>query len=198
MRSSTIGLYLCLALSLAALGFRDMNCRPVRNGPQREVYKYGVVYPGAFAYSRIAAALDMYDNGKLENIVLIGDNEATDYLFREIRKQREGSQKLAMLRGQDDAGIMVWLVGSETTDDEVRAAKERIRDESALHIGDNVHINRIGYLNEINGVENADHYGVDVNAGVLYQLRENAACAANRLGIHAPTWLKKGLASLFL
>ena len=172
----------------------SLDCPPVEDRLRQETYNVGVVYSGQFSDYRMDAGIQLYKEGVIENLMIVGGEHGIRNMVN-----RALSACIGLRQESAPRGLILPPRYSQNTEDDVRVAHEIINENnwsSVLHITDDNHKDRVAYLNRVNGGSDDDDYfasDVPYNSWqqYLYSLRENLACAANRFDFHLPTWLKQ-------
>lgn len=127
---------------------------------------------------RIDAAVELWEAGKVECLLVSGDNR--EKYYNEPDKMREALIK----RGVPKEKIVRDFAGLRTLDSVVRA-KEVFRAPSVILVSQKFHNERAAYIARARGLEFAGYNAKDVtaNAGLRTRLREIAARVAMWLDI---------------
>ncbi|KPE51344.1 vancomycin high temperature exclusion protein [Chryseobacterium indologenes] len=128
--------------------------------------------PNAYFYNRIQAAADLYKSGKIQNIIVSGDNSTKEY------NEPEDMQLALVQNGVPQNKIYLDHAGFRTLDSVIRANK--IFGQTRLVIiSQKFHNERAVFLARKNGMEAFGYNAPDVNkyAGLKTNLREYLAKA---------------------
>lgn len=128
--------------------------------------------PNAYFYNRIRAAADLYKSGKIQYIIVSGDNGQKDY------NEPEDMQVALIEYGIPQERIFLDHAGFRTLDSVVRA-KEIFGQTKLVIISQKFHNERAVFLAKQNGIEAFGYNAADVNkyAGFKTNLREYLAKA---------------------
>lgn len=128
--------------------------------------------PNAYFYNRIKAAVDLYKNGKVQYIIVSGDNSTKDY------NEPEDMQLALAQQGVPQEKIILDHAGFRTLDSVVRA-KEIFGQSKLIIISQKFHNERAVFLAQKNGMQAFGYNAEDVNkyAGLKTNLREYLAKA---------------------
>lgn len=128
--------------------------------------------PNAYFYNRIQAAIDLYKSGKIQYIIVSGDNSTKEY------NEPEDMQLTLMKYGIPEDKIILDHAGFRTLDSVVRA-KEIFGQTKLIIISQKFHNERAVFLARKNGIEAYGYNANDVNkyAGLKTNLREYLAKA---------------------
>jgi len=128
--------------------------------------------PNAYFYNRIRAAAGLYKSGKIQYIIVSGDNSQKDY------NEPEDMQVALMEYGIPQERIFLDHAGFRTLDSVVRA-KEIFGQTKLVIISQKFHNERAVFLAKQNGIEAFGYNAADVNkyAGFKTNLREYLAKA---------------------
>lgn len=128
--------------------------------------------PNAYFYNRIQAAIDLYKSGKIQYIIVSGDNSTKDY------NEPEDMQLALMKYGIPEDKIILDHAGFRTLDSVVRA-KEIFGQTKLIIISQKFHNERAVFLARKNGIEAYGYNANDVNkyVGLKTNMREYAAKA---------------------
>jgi len=128
--------------------------------------------PNAYFYNRIRAAADLYKSGKIQYIIVSGDNSQKDY------NEPEDMQVALMEYGIPQERIFLDHAGFRTLDSLVRA-KEIFGQTKLVIVSQKFHNERAVFLAKQNGIEAFGYNAADVNkyAGFKTNLREYLAKA---------------------
>lgn len=128
--------------------------------------------PNAYFYNRIKAATDLYKSGKVQYIIVSGDNSSKDY------NEPEDMQFALVQQGIPQDRIILDHAGFRTLDSVVRA-KEIFGQNKLVIISQKFHNERAVFLAQKNGMEAFGYNAEDVNkyAGFKTNLREYLAKA---------------------
>lgn len=126
--------------------------------------------PNAYFYNRIKAATELYNSGKIKNIIVSGDNSRKNYNEPE-------DMKLELIKaGIPENKIFEDFAGFRTLDSVIRA-KEIFGQNSFIIISQRFHNERAVFLAKQNGIDAFGYNAKDVNknAGFKTNLREKFA-----------------------
>ncbi|MCU7617242.1 YdcF family protein [Chryseobacterium sp. PBS4-4] len=128
--------------------------------------------PNAYFFNRIEAAAELYKSGKVQNIIVSGDNSKKDY------NEPEEMKNELIKAGVPAEKIFEDFAGFRTLDSVVRA-KEIFGQKSYIIISQRFHNERAVYLARKNGIEAYGFNAADVNkyAGIKTNAREKLARA---------------------
>lgn len=128
--------------------------------------------PNAYFFNRIEAAAELYKSGKIQNVIVSGDNSQKDY------NEPEEMKNELIKAGVPAEKIFEDFAGFRTLDSVVRA-KEIFGQKSYIIISQRFHNERAVYLARKNGVEAFGYNAKDVNkyAGFQTNVREKFARA---------------------
>ncbi|AZA78332.1 hypothetical protein EG347_12835 [Chryseobacterium sp. G0186] len=128
--------------------------------------------PNAYFYNRIQAATDLYKSGKVQYIIVSGDNSSKDY------NEPEDMQIALVQHGIPQDRIILDHAGFRTLDSVVRA-KDIFGQNKLVIISQKFHNERAVFLAQKNGMEAFGYNAEDVNkyAGFKTNLREYLAKA---------------------
>ncbi|WP_415329327.1 SanA/YdcF family protein [Chryseobacterium sp. MMS23-Vi53] len=128
--------------------------------------------PNAYFYNRIQAAIDLYKSGKIQYIIVSGDNSTKDY------NEPEDMLLTLMKYGIPQDKIFLDHAGFRTLDSVVRA-KEIFGQTRLVIISQKFHNERAVFLAKQNGIEAFGYNAKDVNkyAGFKTNMREYLAKA---------------------
>lgn len=126
--------------------------------------------PNAYFYNRILAAAELYRSGKIQYLIVSGDNSRKDY------NEPEDMQKALMERGVPEDRIFLDFAGFRTLDSVVRA-KEIFSQHKIIIVSQQFHNERAVFLAQQNGMEAYGFNAEDVNqyAGFKTNMREYLA-----------------------
>ncbi|MFP7658418.1 MULTISPECIES: SanA/YdcF family protein [Chryseobacterium] len=126
--------------------------------------------PNAYFYNRIQSAIDLYKSGKIQYIIVSGDNSTADY------NEPEDMQLALMKYGIPQDKIILDHAGFRTLDSVIRA-KEIFGQTRFIIISQKFHNERAVFLARKNGIEAYGYNANDVNkyAGLKTNLREYLA-----------------------
>ncbi len=129
-------------------------------------------FPNAYFYNRIFAAVELYKIGKIQYIIVSGDNSRKDY------NEPEDMQLALMEHGIPQNKIFLDFAGFRTLDSVVRA-KEIFGQTKLIIISQKFHNERAVFLARQNGMEAFGYNAADVNkyAGFKTNMREYLAKA---------------------
>lgn len=124
----------------------------------------------AYFYNRILAAAELYRSGKIQYLIVSGDNSREDY------NEPEDMQKALMERGVPEDRIFLDFAGFRTLDSVVRA-KEIFGQQKIIIVSQKFHNERAVFLAQQNGMEAYGFNAEDVNkyAGFKTNMREYLA-----------------------
>ncbi|WP_284463320.1 ElyC/SanA/YdcF family protein [Chryseobacterium sp.] len=128
--------------------------------------------PNAYFYNRIKAATDLYKSGKIQYIIVSGDNSSKDY------NEPEDMQFALVQQGVPQDRIILDHAGFRTLDSVVRA-KDIFGQTKIVIISQKFHNERAVFLAQKNGIQAFGYNAEDVNkyAGLKTNLREYLAKA---------------------
>jgi len=128
--------------------------------------------PNAYFFNRIEAAVELYQSGKVQNIIVSGDNSRKDY------NEPEEMKNELIKAGIPAEKIFEDFAGFRTLDSVIRA-KEIFGQNSYIIISQRFHNERAVYLARKNGIEAYGYNAKDVNkyAGLKTNAREKLARA---------------------
>ncbi|MCJ7933688.1 MAG: YdcF family protein [Chryseobacterium sp.] len=128
--------------------------------------------PNAYFYNRIKAAADLYKSGKIQYIIVSGDNSTKDY------NEPEDMQLALLQAGVPQDSIIMDHAGFRTLDSVVRA-KDIFGQTKLVIISQKFHNERAVFLAKKNGIEAFGYNAADVNkyAGLKTNMREYLAKA---------------------
>lgn len=128
--------------------------------------------PNAYFYNRIQATADLYKSGKIQYIIVSGDNSQKNY------NEPEDMQIALMQYGIPKDKIFLDFAGFRTLDSVVRA-KEIFGQTKLIIVSQKFHNERAVFLAKQNGIEAFGYNATDVNkyAGLKTNLREYLARA---------------------
>lgn len=129
-------------------------------------------FPNAYFYNRIFAAVELYKTGKIQYIIVSGDNSRKDY------NEPEDMQIALMEQGIPKDRIFLDFAGFRTLDSVVRA-KEIFGQTKLIIVSQKFHNERAVFLARQNGMEAFGFNAEDVNkyAGFKTNMREYLAKA---------------------
>ncbi|SDI34342.1 SanA protein [Chryseobacterium taeanense] len=129
-------------------------------------------FPNAYFYNRIYAAVELYKSGKIQYIIVSGDNSRKDY------NEPEDMQFALMEHGIPQDKIFLDFAGFRTLDSVVRA-KEIFGQKKIIIVSQKFHNERAVFLARQNGMEAFGFNAEDVNkyAGFKTNMREYLAKA---------------------
>lgn len=124
-------------------------------------------YNNLYFFYRIDATVALFQSGKIQNIIISGDNSRKDY------SEPEDMQAELIKRGIPQDKIYLDFAGFRTLDSVVRA-KEIFGQEEYIIISQRFHNERAVYLARKNGIEAFGYNAKDVDKyfGFKTQLRE--------------------------
>ncbi|SMC93432.1 vancomycin high temperature exclusion protein [Chryseobacterium sp. YR221] len=128
--------------------------------------------PNAYFYNRIKAATDLYKSGKIQYIIVSGDNSTKDY------NEPEDMLLTLMHQGIPQDKIIMDHAGFRTLDSVVRA-KDIFGQTKLVIISQKFHNERAVFLARKNGMEAFGYNAADVNkyVGLKTNMREYIAKA---------------------
>jgi SanA protein len=128
--------------------------------------------PNAYFYNRIQATADLYKSGKIQYIIVSGDNGTKDY------NEPEDMQMELIKNGVPQDRIILDHAGFRTLDSVVRA-KEIFGQTNLIIISQKFHNERAVFLAQQNGIKVFGYNAADVNkyAGFKTNIREYFAKA---------------------
>lgn len=128
--------------------------------------------PNAYFYNRIKATANLYKSGKIQYIIVSGDNSRKDY------NEPEDMQLELIKNGISQDRIFMDHAGFRTLDSVVRA-KDIFGQTKLVIISQKFHNERAVFLARQNGIEAFGYNAADVNkyAGLKTNLREYFAKA---------------------
>lgn len=128
--------------------------------------------PNAYFYNRIKAATDLYKSGKIQYVIVSGDNSSKDY------NEPEDMQFALVQQGVPQDRIILDHAGFRTLDSVVRA-KDIFGQTKIVIISQKFHNERAVFLAQKNGIQAFGYNAEDVNkyAGLKTNLREYLAKA---------------------
>lgn len=126
--------------------------------------------PNAYFYNRILAAAELYKSGKIQYLIVSGDNSRKDY------NEPEDMQQALIERGVPEDHIFLDFAGFRTLDSVVRA-KEIFGQHKIIIVSQQFHNERAVFLAQQNGMEAYGFNAEDVNqyAGFKTNVREYLA-----------------------
>lgn len=129
-------------------------------------------FPNAYFYNRINAAVELYKSGKIQYIIVSGDNSRKDY------NEPEDMQFALIERGIPKDKIFLDFAGFRTLDSVVRA-KEIFGQKKIIIVSQKFHNERAVFLARKYGMEAFGFNAEDVNkyAGFKTNMREYLAKA---------------------
>ena len=135
-----------------------------------EVKKDGT--PSAVLRDRVQTAVELYKNGKVEKLLMSGDNRFVDY------NEPESMRQYAISLGVPDEAIILDYAGRRTYDTCYRA-KEIFQVDSAILVTQGFHLPRALFLCNAFGVEavgvKADKYYYLKRLRLVWYIRETLA-----------------------
>ncbi|GAA4165265.1 ElyC/SanA/YdcF family protein [Chryseobacterium ginsenosidimutans] len=128
--------------------------------------------PNAYFYNRIQATADLFKSGKIQYVIVSGDNSQKDY------NEPEDMQLTLMKYGIPQDKIFLDFAGFRTLDSVVRA-KEIFGQTKLVIISQKFHNERAVFLAKQNGIQAFGFNAKDVNkyAGFKTNMREYLAKA---------------------
>jgi SanA protein len=137
-----------------------------------EVKKDGT--PSAVLRDRVETAVELYKNGKVEKLLMSGDNRFVDY------NEPESMRQYAVSLGVPNEAIVLDYAGRRTYDTCYRA-KEIFKVDSAILVTQEFHLPRALFLCNSFGVEavgvKADNYYYLKRLRLIWSIRETLATA---------------------
>lgn len=126
--------------------------------------------PNAYFANRIRATWDLYKSGKIQYIIVSGDNSRKDY------NEPEDMQQALIEKGIPEDHIFMDFAGFRTLDSVVRA-KEIFGQQKIIIISQKFHNERAVFLARQNGMDTFGFNAGDVNkyAGFKTNMREYLA-----------------------
>ena len=128
--------------------------------------------PNAYFYNRIQAAADLFKSGKIQYIIVSGDNSTKDY------NEPEDMQLALIENGVPQYKVILDHAGFRTLDSVVRA-KDIFGQTKLIIISQKFHNERAVFLAQQNGMDAFGYNAEDVNkyAGLKTNMREYLAKA---------------------
>lgn len=128
--------------------------------------------PNAYFFNRIKAATQLYQSGKIQNIIVSGDNSTKNY------NEPEDMKNELIKAGVPEEKIFEDFAGFRTLDSVVRA-KEIFGQPSFIIISQRFHNERAVFLAHKYGIKAYGYNAKDVNiyAGIKTKMREKLARA---------------------
>lgn len=128
--------------------------------------------PNAYFYNRIKAAADLFKSGKMQYIIVSGDNSTKDY------NEPEDMQLALIENGVPQDKVILDHAGFRTLDSVVRA-KDIFGQTKLIIISQKFHNERAVFLARKNGMDAFGYNAEDVNkyAGLKTNMREYLAKA---------------------
>ncbi|WP_042720735.1 vancomycin high temperature exclusion protein [Flavobacterium sp. B17] len=129
-------------------------------------------FPNVYFYNRIYTTVELYKSGKIQYIIVSGDNSRKDY------NEPEDMQVALMEHGIPQDKIFLDFAGFRTLDSVVRA-KEIFGQKKIIIVSQKFHNERAVFLARQNGMEAYGFNAEDVNkyAGFKTNMREYLAKA---------------------
>lgn len=129
-------------------------------------------FPNAYFHNRIYAAVELYKTGKIQYIIVSGDNSRKDY------NEPEDMQLALMEHGIPKDRIFLDFAGFRTLDSVVRA-KDIFGQKKIIVVSQKFHNERAVFLARKNGMQAFGYNAADVNkyAGFKTNMREYLAKA---------------------
>lgn len=126
--------------------------------------------PNAYFFNRIDAAVKLFKSGKIENIIVSGDNSVAHY------NEPEDMKNALVDAGVPEEKIYEDFAGFRTLDSVIRA-KEVFGQQSFIIISQRLHNERAIYLAQENNLQTYGYNAKDVKnyAGFKTQIREKLA-----------------------
>jgi SanA protein len=135
------------------------------------LYRNGTPMP--VLADRVATAVDLYQRGIVEKLLLSGDNRFPEY------NEPEAMRRLAVQLGVPDSALVLDYAGSRTYDTCYRA-RFVFGVKKAILVSQDFHLPRAVYLCDQMGIESigvdADRRAYRLSSLVQWNLREGAAC----------------------
>ncbi len=119
-------------------------------------------YPNPYFDNRIAAAVDLYKNGKVKHLIVSGDNHKHSY------NEPEEMQRALMNAGVPESAITLDYAGFRTLDSVVRS-KKVFQQEKITILSQKFHNHRAVFI--------ANRYGIDA---VAYNAKDTFAGVRNK------------------
>jgi SanA protein len=130
--------------------------------------------PSAVLRDRVETAVELYKNGKVEKLLMSGDNRFVDY------NEPESMRQYAVSLGVPNEAIVLDYAGRRTYDTCYRA-KEIFKVDSAILVTQGFHLPRALFLCNSFGVEavgvKADNYYYLKRLRLIWSIRETLATA---------------------
>ncbi|MCW3160968.1 SanA/YdcF family protein [Chryseobacterium oryctis] len=129
-------------------------------------------FPNAYFYNRIKATIDLYKSGKIQYVIVSGDNSTKNY------NESEDMQFALIQQGIPTDKIFMDFAGFRTLDSVVRA-KDIFGQNKIIIVSQKFHNERAVFLARKNKIEAYGYNAEDVNkfAGFKTNLREYLAKA---------------------
>jgi len=144
-----------------------------------EVKKDGT--PSVILKDRVETAVELYKNGKVEKLLMSGDNRYVDY------NEPESMRQYALTLGVPDADIVLDYAGRRTYDTCYRA-KEIFGVDSAILVTQGFHMPRSLFLCDSFGIDavgvEADHYYYLKRSRLIWNTREILATVQSVLDVY--------------
>ena len=128
-------------------------------------------FPNAYFFNRIEAALKLYESGKIEYVLVSGDNGTKEY------NEPEDMRDELIARGIPSSKIVLDFAGFDTYDSMIRAQKV-FRQNEFIVISQHFHNQRAVYIARRFGIKAYGYDAEDVKAysGIRTKIREAFAC----------------------
>ena len=153
---------------------------PARAGTRRIAIVFGAGLtrsgePTPALYDRVATAVDLYQRGLVNKLLLTGDNQFANY------NEPEAMRRTALRLGVPDKDLVLDYAGRRTYDSCYRA-REIFGVNHAILVTQAYHLDRALYLCDTFGIDSvgvvADRRDYTASAQAWWSLREAAATAA--------------------
>jgi len=165
-----VRIVIILAAKPKTFSVEDASVRRVAIVFGAEVKKDGT--PSAVLRDRVETAVELYKNGKVEKLLMSGDNRFVDY------NEPEAMRQYAVSLGVPNEAIVLDYAGRRTYDTCYRA-KEIFQVDSAILVTQGFHLPRSLFLCNSFGVEavgvNADNYYYLNRLRLVWYIRETLA-----------------------
>lgn len=165
-----VRIVIILAAKPKTFSVEDASARRVAIVFGAEVKKDGT--PSAVLRDRVETAVELYKNGKVEKLLMSGDNRFVDY------NEPEAMRQYAVSLGVPNEAIVLDYAGRRTYDTCYRA-KEIFQVDSAILVTQGFHLPRSLFLCNSFGVEavgvNADNYYYLKRLRLVWYIRETLA-----------------------
>ena len=128
-------------------------------------------YPNAYFFNRINACVRLFESGKIEYVLISGDNGTTFYNEPEDMKQE------LILRGIPEDKIFLDYAGFDTYDSVIRA-KKIFGQNTFIVVSQKFHNQRAVYIARRFGIEAYGYNAADVKkmSGLKTKIREFFSC----------------------